>query len=60
MPRHLQAALQNAPKNEQRGIAMAHQAGQARKGIDGGVPGIHLYCMNRSGPTVELLRRVQG
>jgi methylenetetrahydrofolate reductase (NADPH) len=60
MPRRLQGALQNAPQDEQREIALAHQAEQISKLMDGGVPGIHLYCMNRSGPTIELLRRVRG
>jgi methylenetetrahydrofolate reductase (NADPH) len=60
MPRRLQEALQNAPESEQREIAMAHQAAQIRKLLEGGVPGVHLYCMNRSGPTIELLRRVRG
>jgi methylenetetrahydrofolate reductase (NADPH) len=60
MPRRLQEALQNAPESEQRAIATAHQAEQVRKLIDGGVPGVHLYCMNRSAPTIELLRRVKG
>jgi 5,10-methylenetetrahydrofolate reductase len=39
---------------------MAHQAEQVRKLIAGGVPGIHFYCMNRSGPTIDLLRRMKG
>jgi len=30
-----------------------------QKLLDGGVPGIHFYCMNRSGPTIELLKRVK-
>jgi methylenetetrahydrofolate reductase (NADPH) len=60
MPRRLREALQKAPEEEQKAIAMAHMAGEVRKLLDGGVPGIHFYCMNRSGPTIELLRRVKG
>lgn len=60
MPRHLREALQSAPADEQRATAMAHMAEQVRKLLDGGVPGIHFYCMNRSGPTIELLRRARG
>jgi methylenetetrahydrofolate reductase (NADPH) len=60
MPKRLLQALQDAPEAEQREIAMAHQAAQVRKLIDGGVPGVHLCCMNRSGPTIELLRRAKG
>ena len=57
MPRALQSALQGASEEDQTRIALDHMAEQVRKLLKGGVPGIHFYCMNRAGPTIELLRR---
>jgi methylenetetrahydrofolate reductase (NADPH) len=59
MPQHLSDALQRAPENKQAEIATAYMAKQVQKLLDGGVSGIHFYCMNRSGPTIELLKRVK-
>jgi len=30
-----------------------------QKLFDGGVPGIHFYCMNKSAPTIRLLQRTR-
>jgi len=59
MPQHLADALQRASEDKQAEIATAHMAQQVQKLLDGGVPGIHFYCMNRSGPTIDLLKRVK-
>jgi len=59
MPQDFLDALQRAAEDKQPEIATAHMAEQVQKLLDGGVPGIHFYCMNRSGPTIELLRRVK-
>jgi 5,10-methylenetetrahydrofolate reductase len=59
MPKDFADELQRAPEEKQAEIAAAHMAEQVQKLLDGGVAGIHFYCMNRSGPAIELLRRVK-
>ncbi|HLF71977.1 MAG TPA: methylenetetrahydrofolate reductase [Dehalococcoidia bacterium] len=58
MPVKIQAALEAASEDDQGSIAAEYMSEQVRKILDSGVPGIHFYCMNRSGPTIELLRRI--
>ncbi len=52
-------ALENVSEEDQKQIAEDHMADVVQKLLDGGVPGIHFYCMNRSKPTIRLLERVQ-
>ncbi len=57
MPVELRAALENVSEEDQRQIAEDHMADVVQKLLDGGVPGIHFYCMNRSKPTIRLLEQ---
>lgn len=57
MPDEVREALENADEEQQAEIAEEHLAGVVRRLLDGGVPGIHFYCMNRSRPTLRLLER---
>jgi len=41
-------------------IGVEHATAQCRELIDGGVPGIHFYTLNRSPATVEVLDRLRG
>ena len=41
-------------------IGVEHATTQCRELIDGGVPGIHFYTLNRSPATVEVLERLRG
>jgi len=41
-------------------IGVDHATLQCRELIDGGVPGIHFYTLNRSPATVEVLERLRG
>jgi methylenetetrahydrofolate reductase (NADPH) len=59
MPAEISTALEPAPEEDQAGIAADYMAAQVQKLLDGGAPGIHFYCMNRSGPTLELIRRLR-
>ncbi len=59
MPADLAKSLANADEEEQGKIAEAHMALQVRKLLEGGVAGIHFYCMNRSAPTLRLLERAR-
>ncbi len=59
MPVELRTALENVSEEDQKQIAEDHMADVVQKLLDGGVPGIHFYCMNRSKPTIRLLERVQ-
>ncbi|MFQ5935702.1 MAG: methylenetetrahydrofolate reductase [Acidiferrobacterales bacterium] len=59
MPATLEAALQNTPEEEHKQIAEDHMADVLQKLLDGGVPGIHFYCMNRSQPVIRLLQRTR-
>ncbi len=59
MPAPVRGALEEAGEDAQEEIAAEYMAAQVQKLLDGGVPGVHFYCMNRSEPTIALLRRVQ-
>jgi methylenetetrahydrofolate reductase (NADPH) len=59
MPRDFGAALQRAAEADQAQLAAEHMAAQVQRLLDYGVPGIHFYCMNRSAPTIELLKRIK-
>jgi methylenetetrahydrofolate reductase (NADPH) len=59
MPAELQTALENASEEDQKQIAEDHMADVVQKLLDGGVPGIHFYSMNRSQPTIRLLERAR-
>jgi methylenetetrahydrofolate reductase (NADPH) len=41
-------------------IGVEHATAQCRELIEGGVPGIHFYTLNRSPATVEVLERLRG
>jgi len=57
MPDQIVDRLLGLAEDEQRDFAEAYMAEQVRKLLDGGVAGIHFYCMNRSGPTIRVLDR---
>ena len=57
-PARAQEALMNAPKEDQPRIADAHMGALVERLVEAKVEGIHFYCMNRSGPTARLLKRV--
>lgn len=57
-PAQVQHALMAAPKDDQPRLADAHMGALVERLAGAGVAGIHFYCMNRSGPTARLLRRV--
>ncbi len=42
-------------ESEEARVAEEHVAGVVRRLLDAGVPGVHFYCMNRSGPTARVL-----
>ena len=41
-------------------IGVEHATAQCQELLDGGVPGIHFYTLNRSPATVEVLERLRG
>ena len=57
MPSAIRSKLEKAPDEEQERLAADYMAAQVQKLLDAGVPGIHFYCMNRSGPMIELFKR---
>ena len=57
-PAPVQKALQQASKEDQPRIADDHMASLVEELLEAKVAGIHFYCMNRSGPTSRVLRRV--
>lgn len=59
MPEDIRSQLEKASEEEQEQLAAEYMAAQVQKLLDGGVPGIHFYCMNRSGPTIALLKRLK-
>ena len=59
MPAEIHTALENVSEEDQKQIAEDHMADVVQKLLDGGVPGIHFYCMNRSQPTIRLLERAR-
>jgi methylenetetrahydrofolate reductase (NADPH) len=59
MPAGLRRALEDASKDDQAAIAEEHMAGVVGRLLEGGVAGIHFYCMNRSAATIRLLQRAR-
>ena len=61
MPEELQAKLEAAGDDKEAveaiGVDWTYQ--QARELLERGAPGIHLYILNRKGPAVELMNRLQ-
>jgi len=61
VPEELSKKLEDAKGDESAsaaiGVDWAFQ--QVRELLDNGAPGVHLYILNRSGPAVELLERLQ-
>ena len=60
MPSDLHDALRRADESEQAELAAAHTAKMVRRLLDGGVAGVHFYCMNRSGPTIRALQEARS
>jgi methylenetetrahydrofolate reductase (NADPH) len=59
MPPAIRSKLQAASEEDQEKIGAEYMAAQVQRLLDAGVPGIHFYCMNRSGPTIALLDRLR-
>ncbi len=59
MPTKLRAALENATEEDQKRLDEDYMTDLVQKIFDGGVPGIHFYCMNKSAPTIRLLQRAR-
>lgn len=59
MPTKLRAALEHATEEDQKRLAEDYMTDLVQKLFDGGVPGIHFYCMNKSAPTIRLLQRAR-
>lgn len=57
-PAQVQEALMNASKEDQPRIADEHMGALVERLVDARAAGIHFYCMNRSGPTARILRRL--
>ncbi len=57
MPDKIRAKLESAADADQPKIASDYTAEMLQKIFDSGVPGVHLYCMNKSGPTIEVLNK---
>lgn len=57
-PAQIQKALCDASKEDQAQIAEDHMTALVEQLLEARVAGIHFYCMNRSGPTARILRRV--
>ncbi len=56
MPEEIADRLRSAGSDEdQAGIAEQHMGAVVRRLLEAGVPGVHFYCMNRSGPTARVL-----
>ncbi|HYP77943.1 MAG TPA: methylenetetrahydrofolate reductase [NAD(P)H] [Polyangiaceae bacterium] len=62
IPRPLLARLESAGNDLAlvQQIGVEHATAQCRELIEGGVPGIHFYTLNRSPATVEVLERLRG
>lgn len=60
IPAALDDALSAAGDDEEacREVGIRHAAAQIAGLLERGAPGIHLYCLNRSGPATEIFRRV--
>ncbi|MEM0966425.1 MAG: methylenetetrahydrofolate reductase [NAD(P)H] [Verrucomicrobiota bacterium] len=62
IPSQLAASLENVAGDEKAeaevGISWAH--GQVLDLLNKGAPGFHLYILNRSGPALELMRRLRS
>jgi methylenetetrahydrofolate reductase (NADPH) len=57
LPAELAVALEVEPTPEgQRDIGVAHAAALARRVLDGGAPGVHLYAFNNHAPVLAVLR----
>ncbi len=61
IPRELLARLESAGNDAARvqAIGVEHATRQCRELLQGGVPGIHFYTLNRSPATVEVLDRLR-
>lgn len=57
MPRTLRAALETGTDDQRQAAAERHMAQLVRSLLDGGAPGIHFYCMNKSAPTLRILQQ---
>lgn len=57
-PEQVQKALCAASKEDQAQIAEDHMTALVEQLLEAEVAGINFYCMNRSGPTARILRRV--
>lgn len=60
MPAELLGALRGLAPDDQATVAEEYMAAQVRTLLEAGVPGIHFYCMNRSGPTIRVLERARA
>ncbi len=60
MPAELSGTLRGLPAEDQAEIATEYMGVQVRTLLEAGVPGIHFYCMNRSGPTIRVLARARA
>ncbi len=60
MPAELSGTLRGLSKEDQAEVATEYMGVQVRTLLEAGVPGIHFYCMNRSGPTIRVLERARA
>lgn len=60
MPKEIVGVLRGLSDEDQTPVAEEYMASQVRTLLDAGVPGIHFYSMNRSGPTIRVLERARS
>ena len=60
LPVALRDRLQDSPESEQPGVGSNWAKEQVQELLDGGAPGFHLYALNQSAASVEILEGIKA